>query len=69
MGLSAAAFCSSVLVHFALGAVASDQTLGENIEFLQAVVRISGRFCVVLAVHSFRSDSSAMNPFHPTLKL
>ena len=69
VGLSAAAFCSSVQVHFVLGGVTLDPTLGENIRFPLTVVRISGRSCAVHAVHLFRSDSSAMSPFHPTPKL
>ena len=67
--LSAAAFCSSVLVHSVLGGVTSDPTSEDNIGSPPTVVRISGRLCAVLAVLSFRRDSSAKSLFHPTLEL
>ena len=65
---SAAVFSSSALVLFVLGAVASDLISEENIGFQPTVVRTSGRYYVALVVHSFRNDSSAINPYHPTLK-
>ena len=69
MALSAAALCSSVLVQYVLGAVASDLTLGENPAFLRTAVRTSGQSCSVHAALSFRNVNSAMRYFIPTLKM
>ena len=58
MALSVAAFCSSVLVHFLLGAVASGPTLGESQTFPLTAARTSGQFFSVRSVLSFKNVTS-----------
>ena len=68
MALSVAASCSSVLVHFLLGAVASDLTLGKSPTFPQTAARTSGQFCFVHSVLSFKNVTSVKRPKRSIVK-